>query len=374
MKHARYFMLTVVLICVDCAGLWGQPAIKRVMADEVNRGTLLTEQVTSSILKENKIGLNPNRNIKVYLPPGYANSGKSYPVVYFFHSIFWNIEKMFENGNMVKLLDRGIAKGVVRDFIFVAADYSTPTTGCVYENSPVSGRWLDFTVEELVPYIDSHFRTIKHRNSRALTGDFMGGRGALKLAMTHAELFSVAYAMHPVATGIGQLPWTYVQVDWKKIYQAKKFSDVGPDGRTQLFVTICQAFLPNPDRPPFYCDYYMEPENGEPKLHVKNTEMMKRGFLLEETLAEAAGNLKSLRGLAFDWGRFDPTPAHVYSNQAFSRRLEDLGVEHEAEEYRGNPWDRLWTDDGRFYGRVLPFLEKHLVFEETTGLNSNHKN
>lgn len=355
MKQARSFILTVIFVCITFSGLLGQTAAAG--------GTLITERLASTILRENRIGLDPNRNIKIYLPPGYTSSGKSYPVVYFFHSIFWNIEKMFENGNVVKLLNRGIANGVVKEFILVAADYSTPTTGCVYENSPVSGRWLDFTVEELVPYIDSHFRTIQHRNSRALTGDFMGGRGALKLAMTRADLFSVVYAMHPVATGIGQLPWVYAQVDWKKIYQAKSSAEVGTDGRTQLFVTLSQAFLPNASRPPFYCDFYMEPENGEPRLHQEHTEKMKRGFLLEETLEEAAENLRSLRGFAFDWGRFDPTPAHVYSNQAFSRRLEDLGIEHEAEEYRGNPWDKLWTEHGRFYERVLPFLNRCLVFE-----------
>jgi hypothetical protein len=70
-----------------------------------------------------------------------------------------------------------------------------------------------------------------------------------------------------------------------------------------------------------------------------------------------------MRGLALDWGRFDPTQDHIYANQAFSRRLEDLGIEHEAEEYRGNPWNRNWTSDGRFYARVLPFLNKHLQFE-----------
>ncbi|GAA0550012.1 hypothetical protein GCM10009415_34930 [Chitinophaga japonensis] len=316
-------------------------------------------------MQENRTGLDPNRTIKIYLPPGYKDTGKSYPVLYYFHSIFWNAEKMFEDGNLVKLLERGFANGISRAFIFVAADYSTPTTGSIYENSPISGRWLDFTTQELVPFIDSHFRTIPHRNSRALAGDFMGGRGALKLAMTHADLFSVVYALHPVATGTGQLPWPYVQIDWKRIYQAKTYADLGSDHRTRLFVTISQAFLPNPSRPPFYCDYFMEPENGEPGLNVENTKKTKAGFLLDETLYESAANLRTMRGIAFDWGRFDATTAHVYSNQAFSRKLEDLGIEHEAEEYRGNPWDRTWTEYGRFYARLLPFMNRHLVFNAT---------
>lgn len=354
MSQTKFILLLASLVCGIAS---------RATAGEPKRGTLLTEKLTSTVLRDNRVGLDLDRRVKVYLPPGYAHSGKSYPVVYYCHSVFWSAEKMFEDGKVVKQLERGFANGVVKEFIFVAADYSTHTTGSIYENSPISGRWLDFIVEELVPFIDNQFRTIRRRDSRAVAGDFMGGRGALKLAMTRADLFSVVYALHPVATGTGPIPWPYVQIDWQKIHSGKTFADLGGDHRTRLFVTISQAFLPNPNRPPFYCDFFTELENGRLKLHVENAKKTKAGFLLEETLAESAANLRTMRGIAFDWGRFDPTQDHVYANQAFSRRLEDLGVEHEAEEYRGDPWERNWTDDGRFYARVLPFFARHLAFE-----------
>ncbi|WP_080057628.1 alpha/beta hydrolase [Spirosoma aerolatum] len=335
-----------------------------VPAQPVKQGALMTEKLTSTILHDNKIGLDPNRTIKVYLPPGYATSGKRYPVVYYFHSIFQNVEQFFRDGRVVGLLDRGMANRVSSEFIFVAADFSTPTTGSIFENSPVSGRWLDFTTDELLPFIDQKYRTIRHRDSRAIVGDFMGGRGALKLAMTRADLFSVVYALHPVATGIGYTPFPLVEVDWKKIHQANTFDDLGNDGRTKLFVTVCQAFLPNPNRPPFFCDFFMELENGVPKPQAERIiRGYQHGFLLEEELPEAVASLQSMRGIAFDWGRFDPTQSHVFSNQVFSRKLEEFGIEHEAEEYRGTPWNRVWTDDGRFYTRVLPFLQRHLVFD-----------
>lgn len=361
------FILIYVINVFAQTSLKGSPSAENALNPQKStkaiRGTLLTKTLESAILRENRTGLDPNRKVKIYLPPGYSNSGKSYPVVYYCHNIFWSPDQMFEDGNLVNLLEKGFANGVVRDFIFVAADYSSPTTGSIYENSPVSGRWLEFTAEELVPFIDSRFRTLANPNSRALAGDFMGGRGALKLAMTYANLFSVVYALHPVATGIGDLPWASVQVNWKKLHQAKSFDELGEDGRTKIFLTISQAYLPNLDRPPFYCDFFMEPENGEPKLHVENTKKAKAAFHLEETLEESADNLRSMRGIAFDWGRFDPTQAHVLSNRRFSRMLEDLAIEHEAEEYRGDPWNRTWTEYGRFYARLLPFFNRHLVFD-----------
>lgn len=328
------------------------------------KGTLLTENLTSSVLKENRIGLNPERAVKVYLPPGYSSSKKSYPVVYYLHNTFYNPDKLVEDGKMIDLLERGLSNGTVREFILVAADYSSPTTGSIYENSPVSGKWLDFTVKELVPFIDRKFRTLATRESRAVTGDFFGGRGALKLAMTHADVFSVVYALHPVATGTGPLPWPYIDIDWKKTHEAKSFDDIRKaDGRTQLFLAFSQAYLPNLNRPPLFCDFYTEEENGVLKYLPEKILKIKKGFLLDETLNECADNLRTMRGIAFDWGRFDNTYAHVYSNQEFSRKLQDLGIGHEAEEYSGNPWDRTWTDHGRFYSRVLPFLNRHLLFD-----------
>lgn len=107
----------------------------------------------------------------------------------------------------------------------------------------------------------------------------------------------------------------------------------------------------------------MEMDKGVLKFNPENAQKTKAGFLLDETLKESAANLRTMRGIAFDWGRFDQVQAHVYSNQEFSRKLEDLDIEHEAEEYRGNPWDRTWTENGRFYTRVLPFFARHLEFE-----------
>lgn len=333
---------------------------------ETRPATLLTETLASTVLRENRVGLDPNRRVKVVLPPGYddaAASGRRYPVVYYLHNFFWSAEKMFEDGRRMALLERAWADGVVRKFILVVADFNAPRIGSMFENSPVSGRWLDFIVDELVPWTDARFRTLPRRESRAVVGDFFGGRGALKLAMVHAETFAVAYALHPVATGTGPIPWPEVAIDWPRVLAAKSWDDVGTDGRTYLFVGISQAFLPNLERPPFYCDFFKELKNGVPELDVPRTLKIKHEFLLEETLAEAAPQLRTLRGLALDWGAFDQTQDHVYANRQFSRKLEDLGVEHEAEEYNGTPYNKVWTEHGRVATRVLPFLERCLAFE-----------
>jgi hypothetical protein len=182
--------------------------------------------------------------------------------------------------------------------------------------------------------------------------------------MVKADVFSVAYAMHPVATGSGDLPWLGMEIDWTRMHAAKSYAELGGLGRTQIFWAIHQAFAPNVSRPPCFCDFYTEMKDGVPRLNPDRVRAMKKAFVLDETLAEAAPALRTMRGVAFDWGRFDTTQAHVISNRQFSRLLEDAGVEHEAEEYRGDPWNRTWTDDGRFAARVLPFLQRHLLGKE----------
>jgi S-formylglutathione hydrolase FrmB len=354
-RSTSFLFRACLLACCFIGSIaWGSQAEK---------GTTLTETMRSAILLDNRISIDPNRSVRVYLPAGYATSKKAYPVAYYLHNFWWSPDGVFNENHVPELLDRAFASGTVEPFILVAADYRMPTTTSLYENSPINGRWLDFTTQELVPFIDRRFRTLAHRDSRAIVGDFFGARGALRFAMLHPEIFSVAYAIHPVATSGGALPWSNVQIDWRRIHAAKSFEDLRGDGRAEIFVTVSQAFLPNPNRPPFYCDFFVEMENGQPTVNFENLRKSQKGFHLDESLDQYASNLRQLRGLGIEWGRYDPTTAHVDSNRLFSRMLDDRGIEHEAEEFRGGVSDKTWGDEGRFYTRVLPFLGKHLVFE-----------
>jgi hypothetical protein len=344
------------------AWLFALPTLARDPASP--RLTLVDEPFVSSVLRDNRIGLDPDRPVRVLLPPGYASSKQRYPVVYFLHNAWYGPKQMIEDGRAQRLIERAFAEDIAPRFIFVIADYTGPTTGSLYENSPVSGRWIDYTVDEIVPLVDARYRTLARRESRAVVGDFFGGRGALKLAMVKADVFGAAYAMHPVATGAGDLPWASLEIDWPRIHAAKTYGELGGFGRTQIFWAIHQAFAPNVSAPPCFCDFYIEGKDAKPVYNPDRTMAMQKAFLLDGTLMESAPALRTMRGLALDWGRFDTTQAHVISNREFSRKLDDLGVEHEAEEYRGDPWNRTWTEHGRFAKRVLPFLGRHLLAAE----------
>lgn len=328
-----------------------------------HKGTVVTESIMSTILRENRVGLELKRNIKIYLPPGYAKSGKAYPVVYYCHSIFNNPDKMLAERDPIGLLEKGFEHKLLKEVILVMADYSSATTGSIYENTKTTGRWLDYTVEEVVPFIDSHYRTLAQAESRALVGDVMGGRGVFMLAMTHPDVFSVAYAMNPVATALGVLPMP-AYPRWDKMHAAKSFADLNDEHISQIFVTISQAYLPNANRPPFYCDFLMEKNaDGIFQIDAQHAKKMMDGFMVSKQVERYAGNLAKLKALAFDWSRYDPIQDHVYGSQSLSRTFDSFGINHEAEEYRGVYWEENWKENGRFYARVLPFLNQHLVFD-----------
>lgn len=322
-----------------------------------------TKYLESTVLKENLVGLNPLRRIKIYLPPGYSQGRTRYPVIYLLHSINWDNERMFAPGTAAQpTFDRAIANGVIRPFILVAPDYTTSGPGSFFVDSPVSGRFEEHTLREVVPFIDANYRTLPVAASRGITGDQLGAYGAMRYAFRHPDVFSVVYGMHPYGSGSGIVPMQS-RPDWNRIHAARGIGDLAGNPYSPVFVAMAQAFLPNPARPPFYCDLLVEKNaTGQLELDADHVLLLKSRFFLEEIAEQERANLGKLRGISFDWGRYDPNPDHVHSNVIFSRKLDELGIEHFADEFRGLPWDKYWGDDGRVYYQVLPFFARRLDF------------
>ncbi|MGB9078331.1 MAG: alpha/beta hydrolase-fold protein, partial [Terracidiphilus sp.] len=159
------------------------------------KGQIVDRQITSMNFAGNKIGVSPVRKMVIYLPPGYLTSTHRYPVIYFLPNPFEeNYRFDFDHRNAQGLFDRATAEGVIKDFILVAVDMNTPLGTSWYVNSPVTGNWEDFMIQELVPYIDANFKTLPNRDSRGIAGIFIGGYGAIRFGMRHPDVFGSVYA------------------------------------------------------------------------------------------------------------------------------------------------------------------------------------
>jgi hypothetical protein len=299
----------------------------------------------------------------VYLPTGYnPSASERYPVIYFLPNPFEESYRYdFDHRDAEGLFDHAIADGVIGKFILVAVDMNTSLGSSWYVDSPATGNWEDFVVQELVPYIDANFKTLASRDSRGIAGIFIGGYGAIRLGMRHPEVFGSVYAMHPVGTGAG-VGVSMTIPKWDILANAKSMDDVKKDPGTWIFTTMFQAHLPNPDRPPLFIDLPARQENGRLIIDAALMDRFRNNFLLETMIPRYADNLKSLRGFKFDWTRNDGNYDHVYANQAFTRKLNEYGVPHSAEEYTGSFDESNWHIDGRIYTEVLPFFRAHLVF------------
>jgi enterochelin esterase-like enzyme len=327
---------------------------------------LVDREINSEKFAGNKVGTSAIRKLVVYLPAGYDGASERYPVIYFLPNPFENYRAEFDQRGAQALFDGAIASGVIDKFIFVSMDMTTPLGCSWYVNSSATGNWEDFMIQELVPYLDAKFRTLPRRESRGIAGDFMGGYGAIRFGMRHPDVFGSVYALHPVGTGSGVLTM-YSRPNWDLLASAKSMDDVRKDGLSTLFTAIFQAHVPNPDKPPLFIDLQARKAGDQLVIDSAVTERLRNNFFIESMIPQYADNLKSLRGFKFDWARNDANQDHVYANQALTHKLDEFGIPHEAEEYNGLWGHGVWGDEGRVKTEVLPFFERHLVFEGKSG-------
>ncbi|AUD07429.1 alpha/beta hydrolase [Spirosoma pollinicola] len=135
-----------------------------------------------------------NQAIKfsIYLPPDYYTSNRRYPVLYLLHGYGDNETSWIQFGEADRIADEGIKNGELPPMIIVMPNGGATWFVNDYQNKV---RYEDMFVQELIPHIDSAFRTRTQREFRGISGLSMGGFGSLTLAMHHPELFGSCAAL-----------------------------------------------------------------------------------------------------------------------------------------------------------------------------------
>ncbi|WP_353720536.1 alpha/beta hydrolase-fold protein [Dyadobacter sp. 676] len=135
--------------------------------------------------------LKAERKFAVYLPPDYATSERSYPVLYLLHGAGDDHTGWVQFGEVLHIADKAISEGRATPMIIVMPDANTGRRG--YFND-VKGDWNyeDFFFTELMPYVEKKFRIKGEKRYRAIAGLSMGGGGSFMYALHHPELFSSA--------------------------------------------------------------------------------------------------------------------------------------------------------------------------------------
>src|SRR6266498_4244501 len=138
-----------------------------------------------------------DRDVFVFLPPSYAKEkSRRYPVVYALHGYSIGAEQWSQEIHVPQTIEGAFALGA-KEMIVVLPDSKTLHNGSMYSSSVTTGDFEQFIAHDVVSYIDAHYRTIPNRLSRGLVGHSMGGYGATRIGMKHADLFGSLYIMSP---------------------------------------------------------------------------------------------------------------------------------------------------------------------------------
>ena len=349
-QSKRLLLLIIVVSVLSTAG-------NKANAKD-NAANLETITLKSTLLEKNKIGINTQRNIKVLLPTDYYQSNKRYPVVYYVHNAWWDNQRlMSENQANVRFM-QAFSKHNIEPFILVFGDFTTPMGGNFFGNNEVSGLWFDHIALELIPHIDKTYRTLPHAQSRGIAGNFLGAYAALKFPMYYPDIVTSVYALHPVGTASGDRVARFLP-DWKQMNRAQTWDELS--GFSVPFMAMAQAHAPNPNKPPFYADLKVGLVNDTLQVNTLVTQSLEQNFSLIYWVPSHADKLQRLKGLMFDWGRYDSNPDHVYANRRFALTLENYAIEHQAEEYTGDATTNVWSEHGRVADRLIPFFDRYLI-------------
>lgn len=291
-----------------------------------------------------------DREVIVFLPPSYARERtRRYPVIYALHGYSIGAAQWSQEIHVPQTIEGAFAKGA-KEALIVLPDSKTVHNGSMYSSSVTTGDFETFVAHDLVQYVDSHYRTIADRNSRGLVGHSMGGYGATRIGMKHADVFGSLYIMSPCclsARGGGAAN----PANEEALAAVKTPADSAKLSfglRAQL--ASAAAWSPNPNNPPLYLDLPFG----------TNQQAVLARWAANAPLAlidQYVSNLRKYRGIAIDVGDQDGLKADT---SKLHDVLASYSITHEFEIYPGTHTSDVAV---RFQDHVMPFFSRTLAFD-----------
>lgn len=134
---------------------------------------------------------NTSRRAFVYTPPGYEkNQSTRYPVLYLQHGWGEDETAWTNQGHANLIMDNLIAEGKIKPFLIVMTYGMTNEIKWGHMKEFDIKYFQTVMVDELIPYVDSNFRTIADQPHRAMAGLSMGGMETRLITLNKPEVFS----------------------------------------------------------------------------------------------------------------------------------------------------------------------------------------
>lgn len=314
--------------------------------------TVESIKIHAAAVEGNLEGNAVERDVVVFLPPSYARErSRRYPVVYALHGYSIGAEQWTHEIHAPQTIEGAFAQGA-KEMIVVLPDSKTVHNGSMYSSSVTTGDFENFIARDVVSYIDAHYRTIADRSSRGLVGHSMGGYGATRIGMKHADVFGSLYIMSPCCLAPRSAAPANAETD-KMLEAVKRPEDSAKlpfMARAQL--AAAAAWSPNPKNPPLFLDLPTKAGEIQSDVLAKWAANAPLAFI-----HQYVSNLRRYRGIALDVGdqdglRTDTGKLHDV--------LADYGIANTFDVYSGNHTNRLGD---RFQNHVVPFFSANLCFK-----------
>jgi len=178
------------------------------------------------------------RRMFVYTPPGYTDSDQTYPVLYLLHGGGGDEEAWTTLGVAPTIMDNLINAGKARPMIVVMTN-GNPDQAAAFPASPVMDepseggmgmanmQFEKSLVNDVIPYIESHYRVKTGKENRALTGLSMGGLQTLNTTFQNPGMFDYIGVM---SMGLADLSRFGIEIDHdERVRQIEALKEADPE-------------------------------------------------------------------------------------------------------------------------------------------------
>ncbi len=308
------------------------------------QGTVEFFEVESEALKGNVLGDPDRREVLVYLPPKHDRGAPFFctlllPAYGSNHRTFLNYDLW--QPSVLERLDALVSDGQCPRTSVIIPDCRTRWGGSQFINSPASGNYQDFLVDEVLPAVEARYNTRAGAVGRAVVGRSSGGFGALRLAVDRPDVVAAAGSIAgDAAFDLSLRPLLLkAQLAFERSGGVEAFcqrlADEGPshgsDYDAAFLLAAASAYAPEATERPPHAPLPFDPKHGSVDEALWATWMRADPCTRFASRLEA---LRSLRLLHVEAGRFDE-----YGLQYAARRLalqaREAGVNVAHEEFDG---------------------------------------
>lgn len=328
------------------------------------RGTIHRFEFISEVLKDNPLGDPAKRTVSIYTPPNY-NHRLSYP-------LFVDLAGYTSSGlarlnwkpfglNTAERLDALQATGKMGPVICLFPDCFTSLGGNQYINSMATGRYMDYLIDELIPFVESTFSVEATPEKRAVFGKSSGGYGALMHGMLRSKSWGgIASHAGDAYFEYGYLPdfpkalttllkhggdaRAFLEDVWSK----EKLSY--DEGMTLLTLGLAAHYDPAPGSE---LGFHLPFDTHTGKIISERWQQWLRSDPVR-VVDQAHESLASLKGIYIDCGDRDQYNL-LWGARMLHQKLDSYGIKHRYEEFAGNHSDIDYRLD-----ESLPFLYQAL--------------